>query len=435
MISRFRDESVRKSSEGNEMQLANIAMPKRVLGIAALLFSLLAGIASISAASQTATQPPAQTPAAAKPVGTIKSISGNTITLTTDAGTDVTVQVQDATKLVRIAPGQTDLKSATPIQFQDLQAGDRILVRGKLADDGKSVLALSVIAMKKSDLTEKQAHEREEWQKHGIGGLVSIVDASAGTITISLPAIGEKKTVTIHLSKDTVLRRYAPDSVKFDDARPAPLDQIKTGDQLRARGTRNADGSELAADEIVSGSFRNIAGIISAVDASAGSITVQDLATNKPVSIKITTESQLRKLPAPMAQRIAMRLKGVPADAPAQGAAGPAATSAQAPKPGGPPAGGPGSGGPGGSGRPGGAGGGDLQQAILRMPAATLADLQKGDAVMIVATSGGPNGMPTAITLIGGVEPILEASPKSSASTILSPWSLGGAPGGEGATP
>jgi hypothetical protein len=419
------------------MELANIAVPRRVFGISALLFNLLAGLATIAAASRppVATPPPAQTPSIAKPVGTIKSISGNTITLTTDAGTDVTVQVQDATKFVRIAPGQTDLKSATPIQFQDVQAGDRILVRGKMADDGKSVLALSIIAMKKSDLAEKQAHEREEWQKHGTGGLVSSVDASAGTINISLPAIGEKKTVAIHLSKDTVLRRYAPDSVKFDDAKPAPLDQIKPGDQLRARGTRNADGSELAADEIVSGSFRNIAGIISAVDASAGSITVQDLATNKPVSIKITAESQLRKLPAPMAQRIAMRLKGVPADAPAQGTAGPAATSAQAPKPAGPPAGGPGSAGPEGSGRPSGAGGGDLQQAILRMPAATLAELQKGGAVMIVATSGGPNDMPTAITVIGGVEPILEASPKSSASTILSPWSLGGAPGGEGATP
>ncbi|HEY6265697.1 MAG TPA: DUF5666 domain-containing protein [Candidatus Acidoferrum sp.] len=419
------------------MELANIAVPRRVFGISALLFNLLAGLATIAAASRPplATPLPAQTPSIAKPVGTIKSISGNTITLTSDAGTDVTVQVQDATKFVRIVPGQTDLKSATPIQFQDVQAGDRILVRGKMADDGKSVLALSIIAMKKSDLAEKQAHEREEWQKHGTGGLVSSVDASAGTINISLPAIGEKKTVAIHLSKDTVLRRYAPDSVKFDDAKPAPLDQIKPGDQLRARGTRNADGSELAADEIVSGSFRNIAGIISAVDASAGSITVQDLATNKPVSIKITAESQLRKLPAPMAQRIAMRLKGVPSDAPAQGTAGPAATSAQAPKPAGPPAGGPGSGGPGGSGRPGGAGGGDLQQAILRVPAATLAELQKGGAVMIVATSGGPNDMPTAITVIGGVEPILEASPKSSASTILSPWSLGGAPGGEGATP
>jgi hypothetical protein len=417
------------------MRNEKLAVRRESCWIAAICLGLVAGLAPISAMSlpHSATQLSAQTSAAAKPVGTIKSISGNTITLTTDAGTDVTVQVQEATKLVRIAPGQTDLKSATPIQLQDLQAGDRILVRGKMADDGKSVLALSIVAMRKSDLAEKQAHEREEWQKHGTGGLVSSVDASANTIMISLPAIGEKKTVAIHLSKDTVLRRYAPDSVKFDDAKPAPLDQIKPGDQLRARGTRNADGTELTADEIVSGSFRNIAGTISAIDTAAGSITVQDLATNKPVSVKITSESQLRKLPAPVAQRIAMRLKGVPADAPAQGTAGSAAASAQAPKPAGPPAGGPGS--PGGPGRPGGAGGGDLQQAILRMPAATLADLQKGDLVMIVATSGGPNGMPTAITLIGGVEPILEASPKSSASTILSPWSLAGAPGGEGATP
>jgi hypothetical protein len=287
--------------------------------------------------------------------------------------------------------------------------------------------------MKKADVAEKQAHEREEWQKHGTGGLVSSVDAAGNTVTISLPTIGEKKTVAIHLSKDTILRRYAPDSVKFDDAKPAPLDQIKPGDQLRARGTRNADGTELTADEVVSGSFRNIAGTISAFDVSAGSITVQDLLTNKPVTVKITTDSQLRRLPAPMAQRIAMRLRGTPADASPQGATGSATASAQTPKPASPPADGLGTTGPGGVGRPG--GGGDLQQAILRTPAATLADLQKGDAVMIVATVGGPNGIPTAITLISGVEPILEASPKSSVSTILSPWSLSGAPGGEGAIP
>jgi Domain of unknown function (DUF5666) len=419
---------IKGTSQEFEIQKGKLIVRRKLSWIVAICLSLVTGLAPISVASelQAAAQTPAQTPAAAKPVGTIKSISGNTITLTTNAGTDVTVLVQDATKLVRIAPGQTDLKSATPIQLQDVQAGDRILVRGKMADDGKSVVALLIVAMKKSDLAEKQAHEREEWLKHGTGGLVSNVDAPTGTITISLPAIGEKKTVAIHLSKDTVLRRYAPDSVKFDEAKPAPLDQIKPGDQLRARGTRNADGTELTADEIVSGSFRNIAGTISSVDAAAGSITVQDLTTSKPVTIKITTESQLRKLPAPMAQRIAMRLKGVPADAPAQGTGGSTASSAQAPRPAGPPAGGPGSGG---------AGGGDLQQAILRMPAATLADLQKGDAVMIVATSGGSSGMPTAITLIGGVEPILEASPKSSAATILSPWSLSGAPGGEGATP
>src|SRR5258707_10418464 len=291
------------------MELWNRPACKRNLLVIAACVTFLPGSAAASRTPEAAQQPPSQVPVAARPVGTIKSISGNIITLTPDSGSDVTIQVQDATKFVRIAPGQKDLKDATPIQLADIQPGDRILVRGKLADDGKSVVAASVIAMKKADIADKQAHEREEWQRHGLGGLVSAVDAT-GTISVSLPAFGEKKAVAIHLSKDTILRRYAPDSVKFDDAKPAPLDQIKPGDQLRARGSRSADGLDLTADEIVSGTFRNIAGTISALDASAGTITVQDLASKKPITVKITAESQVRKLPPPMAQRIAARLKG-----------------------------------------------------------------------------------------------------------------------------
>ncbi len=406
--------------------------------IAAICLTFTAGSAA-GFQAQAGQQPSSQTPAAARPVGTIKSISGNAITLTTDAGSDVTVQVQDATKLVRIAPGQKDLKEATPIQLGDVQPGDRILVRGKLAEDGKSVVAASVIAMKKADITDKQSRDREGWQKHGFGGLVNGVDAASNTISVAQPSAGEKKSVAVHLSKDTLLRRYASDSVKFDDAKPAPLDQIKPGDQLRARGTRSADGSELTADEIVSGTFRNIAGTISALDASAGTITVQDLVSKKSVTVRITAESQLRKLPAPMAQRIAMRLKGFPPEAhssaPAPGTAGPAANAGQTTKPSSPPSGGSDSGGSGGMGRPGGGATADLQQMINRMPAATLADLKKDDAVMVVATEGGANGVSTVITLLGGVEPILEASPKSNSSTILSPWSLNSGGGGEAATP
>jgi hypothetical protein len=358
--------------------------------------------------------------------------------LATDAGSDVTVQVQDATKLVRIAPGQKDLKEARPIHLADVQPGDRILVRGKLAEDGKSVVAASVIAMKNADIAEKQSRDREEWQKHGFGGLVNGVDAAGNTISVALPSAGGKKSVAVHLSKDTILRRYASDSVKFDDAKPASLDQIKPGDQLRARGTRSADGSELAADEIVSGTFRNLAGTISALDASAGTITVQDLVSKKSITVRITAESQLRKLPAPMAQRIAMRLKETSTEgqssAPTPSGAGSTANVAQTAKPSSPPSGGAESGGSGGMGRPGG-GAADLQQMINRMPAVTLADLQKGDAVMVVATEGGANGVSTVITLLGGVEPILEASPKSNSSTILSPWSLNSGGGGEAATP
>jgi hypothetical protein len=400
-----------------EMNVCKRPVPRKVWPktAACLILTTVGSASARRVLAQDASQQSSQTPAAARPVGTIKSISGNTITLTTGSAADVTVQVQDSTKLVRIAPGQRDLKEASPIQLADLQPGDRILVRGNLAEDGRTVAAASIIAMKKADIAEKQAREREEWQIHGFGGLVNSVDAASSTISVALPSQGEKKSVAVHLSKDTILRRYALDSVKFDDAKPALLDQIKPGDQLRARGTHSADGSEFTADEIVSGTFRNISGTISALDASAGTITVQDLVAKKPISVKITKDSQLRKLPPPMAQRIAARLKGPSADPPS--ASGPTA------------------GGSGGTERSNGGGAADLQQMIARMPAATLADLQKGDAVMVVATEGGPGGLSTVITLLGGVEPILEASPKSSASTILSPWSLSSGGGGEAATP
>ena len=375
-------------------------------------------------------QPSAPQAAATRSLGTVKAISGKSITLTTDAGGDISVLLQDGARLLRVEPGEKDLRNAGPLSLQDVQPGDRVLVRGKMTDDGKSLLAASLIAMKKMDIAQKQAHEREEWQKRGVGGLVSAVDPSSGTITITTTALATTETIAIHVSQNTQLRRYAPNSVKFDDAKAAPIGDIKAGDQLRARGSRSADGSELAADEIVSGSFRNIAGTIASIDSSAGTITVNDLATKKSVLIKITAESQLRKLPPPMAQRIAARLKGPSADAPpaAPGSAPaasaePSATKATAAARS--------------TARPDSAqsaqGPSDLQQALSRMPVAILADLNKGDAVMIVATSGTQDEGVTAITLLAGVEPILEASPKGGQS-ILSPWSLS-SPGGDAGTP
>jgi hypothetical protein len=307
-----------------------------------------------------------------------------------------------------------------------------------MADDGKTVLGASVIAIKSADIAAKQAHERDEWQRHGVGGLVKSVDTAAGVITISTNALGVAKDVAVQTSKQTVLRRYASNSVKFDDAKPAPIDQIKVGDQLRARGTRNTDGTQLTADEVVSGTFRNIAGTVNSIDASAGTITVMDLVAKKPVTVKVTADTQLRKLSLPIAQGIALRLKGGAADAPA-GTAGTASGSAPAKptdKPAGSQSGGQGgqAGGAGGAGRPGasagGARSGDLGQMLSRMPAATLADLQKGDAVMIVTTEGTQEGGATAITLLAGVEPLLQAS---GASSILTPWTMSGAPGGDAA--
>lgn len=374
--------------------------------------------------------------AGGRAVGTIKTINGTSITLTTDGG-EVTIQVQDDARLLRVAPGEKDLKNAAPLQLQDLQVGDRIIVRGAVGPDGKTILAASVIAMKQADIATKQTHDREEWQRHGVGGLVSSIDAANNTIKISTNSTGAAKDVAVQLSPQTVLRRYAADSIKFDDAKPAPISEVKVGDQLRARGNRSPDGAEITADEIVSGTFRNIAGTINSIDAGAGTINVTDLVAKKPVTVKIGPDTQLRKLPPAVAQMIALRLKGGSAAGAAQdnGATGNGSPSGQAQRPSDASTGGQ----AGGTGRPGGPGagpaargGGDMQQVLSRMPAATLADLQKGDAVMIVTTEGTQSGV-TAITLLAGVEAILQASPAGGASSILTPWTLSGAPGGDAA--
>jgi hypothetical protein len=62
------------------------------------------------------------------------------------------------------------------------------------------------------------------------------------------------------------------------------------------------------------------------------------------------------------------------------------------------------------------------------MPPATLASFAKGEAVMVVSTEGTAASV-TAITLVGGVEPILTA-PGGDQQT-LAPWDLGG-DGGDG---
>ena len=371
----------------------------------------------------TAQEPPAANPAAGRAMGTVTAISGNSVTLKSDSGTQTTVTVPDTARIVKTEPGQKDLKNATPIHLQDVQVGDRALVRGK-AGDNNAVEASSMIVMKQGDVASRQQQELQEWQRSGAGGIVRSVDPSSGTITITT---GQNQTLAIQTSANTLFLRYAPDSVKFSDAKKSSINEIKPGDQLRARGNRGGDNQQLTANAVISGSFRNISGTVSSVDASANSLTVADLITKKPAAVKITPDTQLRKIPPEMAQRIAFFLRrssgqgGSGGEGQASGAgpnqaAGPQASGA---RPGGF---GAGAGGPGG-GRP------DFQQILRRMPAATIGDLQKGDAVMIVTTMGAPGESVTALTLLSGVEPILTAAPTQTSANLLSGWSMGGGEG------
>jgi hypothetical protein len=375
----------------------------------------------------------AATRAVAKRIGAIKAIDGTEITLTPDSGTDVKITVQAATQIVRFAPGETNPNNAIPIQLQDLQIGDRIRATGwAVSDDSLPLPVLKIVVMKHSDIEARHQQDLQDWQKRGVGGLVSAVDAAAGTVTISVVSFSGSKNIVIHGSKTAVIRRYPPDSANFDDAKPSTLQEIHPGDQVSARGDRSADGAELAAEEIVFGSFRNVAGTVNSVDASSLTLSVHDLLSKKTVLVKITRDSMLRQLPPEAAQRIAMRWKGAAAGASSSAgssaAPSPVSSIGRTP-PAAPPANGTGAGG-----RPGGAP--DFQQMINRMPSVTLADLHKGDVVMLVSTEGTSSEAGTVVKLISGVEPILRAAPDANAAqaAMLGSWSMS-APSGDAGGP
>lgn len=351
----------------------------------------------------------AQAPAATRFLGTVTAISGSSITVKTDAGESRPVDVPPSTVLKQIAPGEKDLSKAEALDFSALATGDRVLV--KLDASQSMPTALQIIAIKQAELAKKQQADREDWQKRGVGGLVKSVDPASGVIVIA----SGTKTITIQTTKSSVLKRYAPASVRFDLAQVAPISVIQPGDQMRARGNKSADGTQLTVEEAVSGSFRNIAGTVTSFDVAAGTLTVKDLSSKKSVTIKCTPESQMHKLPEMMATRLAAMLKsgGQAAGAPPQGATPAAPAGAQH----------------NGFGGPHGAMGGapDPQMILSHAQAIQLSELKKGDAVMLVATQGSSDL--TAVTLMAGVEALLEAP---AASNLLSNWSMGGGDMGGG---
>jgi ribosomal protein L21E len=342
-------------------------------------------------------------------LGSITIINGDTLTVKTDKGDLYQVQVPSTAQLKRIEPGQTDLTKAEPMDFKELATGDRVLVNIDPNSAAGTPQALRVVAIKQADVAKKQAEESAAWSQ-GVHGLVKSIDAGSGAIVVNTRAGTVTKTITVNTTQSTSLKRYAQGSVSFNEAQLAPLAAIHPGDQIFVLGAKNADGTQIAAQAIVSGSFRSIAGTVLAVDATASTISVKDLSTKKPVTVRITADAQLRRLDDRMASMIAARLKGNQAGGAGRGGAGGGGAN------------GAGNGGGGGGGfrqGGGGGGGGDLESILDRAQPTQLSSLQKNEAVMIVATEDA-TGI-NAIKLLAGVEPLLEAP---EAQDLLASWSL-----------
>jgi hypothetical protein len=354
-------------------------------------------------------------------IGEVTNIEAGSkrITVKTDAGSAVDAALDEKTLFLRVPPGEKYLKKAARFALDQIAVGDRVYVRGRSSADQKSIAAVAVVIMTKAELAQKHERDREEWKQRGVAGPVAAINPGEKEFTITVRTREGPKPMIIEAGENAAHRRYAPDSVRFSDAKPGSFADLKVGDQVRVLGEKRADGARLKAEEIVSGSFRNVAGAIKSIDAASGEIKLTDLVSHKPVTNHVSAETAMRRLPPAMAAMLARR-EGGPA-----GAAGPHG-GPERPEGGGAP------GGPpsaeqraqwqgGGGMRRGGAM--DFQEMLERMPPLTLGELKPGDAIMLSAANGADPARVTAINVLAGVEPLLTAAPEGG-QQIFGTWNF-----------
>ena len=153
-------------------------------------FGLLPGVDRCrpSPAAQTSSQ-------SGRSIGVVVAIDATVkrITLKTDAGPEIGIEFQDTTRFLRVAPGSQDLSGATRITLSDVSAGDRILVRGRSGSEANSFVADTIIVMSKADLAKKQEAERADWERRGIGGVITALDPASREVTIRVGDLKSSK--------------------------------------------------------------------------------------------------------------------------------------------------------------------------------------------------------------------------------------------------
>jgi len=367
--------------------------------ITLLFFGALAGTSVHSQSAQPTSSTQAVDPAISSTsvygkVTEIKGAAGE-VTVKTDAGSILVVKLSEKTTYERMPAGETDRTKAVKIALVDIAVGDGIYARGYVSEDRKSVPAQKIIVVSQSDIARKQEKERAEWKQRGIMGIVSGLNPAAHEITITHRSLAGSQPVVISLTDKVKMLRYAPDSIKFADAKPSEFAELKVGDQLRALGDRNAEGTRFTAEKVVTGSFKTVAGVITAINIASGEIKINDLQTKQPLTIVVKQDAVLRKFPS--ANEMSGMMMGRPGGG--GGAGGPAAAGGPGGGQGGPGAGGPG------AGR--GGGGMNMQDMLERLPTIALADVKVGDTIIVSSTKGADATRLTAISLISGADTLL----------------------------
>jgi hypothetical protein len=367
---------------------------RRNIFLAAII--LLTGIFNINLSAQT------NTDIGIKPNfagGEVTSVSDGKIVLQTKDGA-IELVLSDKTEYKRVPPETPVLKAAVASNLSEICVGDKLLVTGLVAADKKTIPAKAIYLITKADISQKQTKEQDEWRTRGIAGRVTAFNPQTNVLTVSVRGFAGEKIVLVTPNKNAQFYRYAPDSVKFSEAKKSVVSDIEIGDAIRAVGDKNADGSTITAEKIISGAFKTVGGTITAINTEKNEITITDFQTKKPVTIIVSDASVLKQFPAEMAQKMAQFQGGGGQGSFRPPTQGNGQTPQQTPPTQGQTT-------PNVMGQ-GGMRGGGIDEMIERFPTVKITDLKVGEMIAVSSTKSADPSRIKAIKLLSGVEPFIK---------------------------
>ena len=241
-----------------------------------------------------------QTPGGAvKPTyiaGDVAAISARSIVISTKTG-PVEVMLTEKTVFKRASAENFSLAAATPGALADIGVGDKVTVSALQAADGKSMNARTVYFVTKADIAAKNAKEADEWRKRGITGRVVSVNGQTNQINVELRSLTGSTNLTVTPKDKAKFLRYAPDSIRYDEAKDSSLADVKAGDMLRALGDKGTDGTSFAAEKVITGAFQTIAGTVKSIDVAKNEVVITNLQTKKDVTVVVSDSSLLKRFP------------------------------------------------------------------------------------------------------------------------------------------
>ena len=231
--------------------------------------------------------------------------AGKVLTVKPENGAPTTIKFDEKTSFLLLPAGEKDMKKATPSGAADVAAGDHVLARVLTADPtGKP--ARTIVIEKQSDLAKLNERQEEEW-KTATSGLITSIDPAAKQIKIMAKVGGSPapKEVTVDIGGHVDFTHYNPATGKYE---PATLAAIKTGDQLRVLGDKNADSTVIKAVAVGSGSFKTIGVQVKTIDVAANQITGIETASKKPIVVALRADTSLKKFSDVSALMVARQL-------------------------------------------------------------------------------------------------------------------------------